>query len=272
MGIDLFLQQRDCENDTDDDASHGTQTSCIERSHVVVLVDNIHDVLRDDKSAFATMLRTIRSAHGSNTQLSSARKTCVVVTLDRKQLDHRLYLQMQRESHTPRFVQVEHPAPQETFAFLTASLPALSPELARDLKRCTEEASGAVRRSLRLFQDRVEQRKMTVSLFSDPRRPPSSTFSTLTLPAAAARDVASAKAALGMFTGMCRAHADDEGRPDALWQDMSDAMAHQIWVCEKLLFDSKATAVSSAPSNKKEKKKKNEPNELLREQQTAQAT
>lgn len=210
VGVDLFLRRE-------------------EEGHVVVWVEDIHEVLRDDKSAFAAMLRTLRSAHGSNAQFSGARRTSVVVTVDRDELDHRLRAQLLRECPSLLCVTLEHPSPEEVERHLTAVLPRMTRGHARILRECSRMEKG-VRGALEGFRERLT----TVTAPSCPTTP-------LPLPPPphgdfeAARLVAKARAASGIFSAMCRAHADDEGRPDALWRSMSDAMALQVRKCEELL-------------------------------------
>jgi len=221
VGIDLFVREGEEEEEED-------------RDNIVILVDNIHEVLQDDKSAFATMLRTLRSAHGSNTQFSSGarRRTCVVVTLDKEALDQRLYAQLRRECVSTRIVRVEHPTAAETLEHLRGLLPPMTDDEDEVLRRCAESSCG-VRSTLSAFRDAVvdSERRRRGEDHRRHRCPEEKEEDAI--PDDAATRVARARAALGLFSAMSRAHADDEGRRDDLWRSMTEAMERQVDICER---------------------------------------
>jgi len=232
VGIDVFVRDRG-----EEEEKKKTRKIDDDTKPLIVLVDNIHEVLRDDKSAFATMLRTLRSARGSNNQLTDARRTIVVITLNRDELDQRLYAQLRRECHSPNIVRIDPPTTQETLQHIVAVLPALTDEESRVLESCAEEAAASarpgVRSTLSLFRDAVSTAAKEEEEGTKEKGHAESDVSAF--PDSANR-VAKAKAAVGLFSAMCRAHADDDGRPDDLWRSMTDAMKLQVKRCELIMY------------------------------------
>lgn len=232
IGIDPFFRKEEAS----DVSCTGTGGSAA-KPHVV-LVDNIHDFLLDDKGAFAAMLRTVRSAQASN-RLEGARKTCVLLTVDKSRLDVRLYHQLERCCGDGAHVLTVFPAEaSEVCRYLKGVLGIEDDGRASKLEACAAcahtEGGGLRETLLRFMRDAEEEEPCVPEEQQRPDRPE--------LPPADARQrVCATRACFGFFKGM-RLVSIANGEPQTLWDDIVDALQTQLNICEGLLQPHKHNA------------------------------
>lgn len=126
----------------------------------VLFVDNLHDLLRDDKNSFQALLKTIRAVHALRHKVDS--RVRVVVMVDETKLDNRIKSRLykpppstkkggvrthntgnQQQHPAPVVVlRISHPEPEETAAYVQDVIGAMPPREA--CRRGVRHAVGSL--------------------------------------------------------------------------------------------------------------------------------